>query len=120
MKMTDLGKSYSDKGSIVDSKDKLSYPSLYISGIKGLVPPSGEFTFTAKGRTVSVNTKDPANPSFEIEVTSISLPEGKKPKKVDGGDSLDAALNDIASTKGADDEEAEVVPDDEEVEGETE
>lgn len=105
----DLGREY-DSGPCCEpslkqkGKKKISYPSLYISGIKGLDLDTGEITFTAKGKVVSVSKRDkdmdPSTPgeeySCEIEVHSISAPGASKDKSEDG---LDAAFTKIEKSK---------------------
>ncbi len=106
-KTIDLGKKYGEEMAAskpMDSK-KVSYPTLYISGVDDLSGIEGEFTFTAKGKVVSCteSTRDgKTNYSCELEVHSIT-PQGKAKK--DSGESLDEAMDTIAADK-----EAEVDP----------
>ncbi len=106
-KMIDLGKKMdssccSPASEGKKGESKLYYPSLYISGVEGLDLSTGEITFTAKGKVVSVSRReteeDGEKYSCEIEVHSISAP-GAKPEKGDSGTSLEKSLEDISSKK---------------------
>lgn len=96
-----LGREY-DNGPCCTSeskpgKKKISFPSLYISGVEGLKLGTGDITFTAKGRVVSVSERDTEDKgsqcSVEIEVKEISIPGAKEE------DGLDSALTKIAKGK---------------------
>jgi len=58
--------------------DKVIYPTLYVSDVKGFKGlPDGEFAFTGKGKVSMVkHDKKRDTCSFEIEVMDIT-PEGK-------------------------------------------
>lgn len=104
-KMIDLGREYDCGPCCSDSspkgKKRISYPTLYLSGVKGLYLDTGEITFTAKGKVVSVSKRDkdgdPKTPgeeySCEIEVHSISAPGASS----DGG--LEGELDAISAKK---------------------
>lgn len=107
-KMIDLGRE-SDCSPCCDVKEsssgkKIYYPTLYISGVKGLDLSTGEITFTAKGKVVSVSERESNRDgkvseeySCEIEVHAIST-DGAK-----GG--LDSAMDKIASKKYVEDDD---------------
>lgn len=102
-KFIDLGRTYEtcapsdpkNKGSKV--KEKISYPTLYISGVEGLDLGTGDVTFTAKGRVISVSKRDTEDKgeqsSVEIEVKSINFPGAKEE------DGLDKKLTEIEADK---------------------
>ncbi len=106
-KMIDLGREYDCCTPCCDAKSdssmkKKSYPTLYISGVKGLDLSTGEITFTAKGKVVSVSERETDRDgktseeySCEIEVHSMSTDAEK------GG--LDSAMDKIASKKYVED-----------------
>lgn len=95
----DLGREY-ESPCCPPSKSKVakvSYPCLYISGIEGLDLETGEITFTAKGKVVSVSRRNSESEgehySCEIEVHKISIP-GARPE-----DGLERSLKKIESSK---------------------
>lgn len=93
-----LGSKISSKEAPAESakSDKEFYPSLYINNVKGMDKlPDGEFSFTGKGRVVSMtNNKKAGTCSCEIEIMDLT-PEGKS-KSTKG---LEDSLNEIEESK---------------------
>lgn len=101
MATIDLGKTPGDMKDSPPTKDskKPYYPSVYITDIQGADDlPTGEFSFSAKGKVVSKSIRENSNgkktTSIEIEVHEIT-PD----KSEDSGDSLDKALTKVAKKK---------------------
>lgn len=98
----DLGREYScgpcDVASNPSPKKSVSFPTLFLSGVQDLPLSIGEFSFTAKGRVISVterkSDKNEVGYSCEIEVHAIR-PDGGE--GASGG--LKGALDDIAGKK---------------------
>jgi hypothetical protein len=83
-------------------KEKVYYPTLYISGVKGLDMSVGDIEFHAKGRVISVSERETMKDgqpsedySVEIEVREM-VPMGMEEME---GEGLDSALDSIASKK---------------------
>lgn len=107
MAYVDLGQEYKvggpccapePNGAMKKGEKRISYPTLYISGAKGLDLSTGEIEFRCKGRVVSVSERRDDGKddrySCEIEVHAIS------PESGDGAEGgLDEALEKIESTK---------------------
>lgn len=70
--------------------DKVVYPTLYMSDVKGMEKlPDGGFSFTGKGRVVSMtHNKKAGTCSCEIEIMDLT-PEGKSKSTKGLEDSLD-------------------------------
>jgi len=117
--MIDLGREYNPCGPCDSSSDgpskgkkKISYPSLYITGVKGLDIDTGEITFTARGKVVSISKRDKGvypdadgdddgdEYSCDIEVHAISIPGASADDSEEG---LGKALDKISKKKVADD-----------------
>lgn len=101
-------------------KEKIYYPTLYISGVKGLDLSVGDIEFHAKGRVISVSERETMKDgqpredySVEIEVREM-VPMGMEEME---GEGLDSALDSIASKKS---KKMEMEVEDEEVEMEDE
>ncbi len=78
MKTIDLGrKSPSGAMPVKEEKNKVYYPNVYISNVKGLKLPDGDFEFTGKARVTSKteNMKDETC-SYDLELMSIT-PNGE-------------------------------------------
>lgn len=75
MKTIDLGrKSPSMPMPVKEEKNKIYYPNVYISSVKGLeLPDDGEFEFTGRARVTSKteNMKDETC-SYDLELMSIT------------------------------------------------
>jgi hypothetical protein len=101
---TSLEKTSSPMGE-ESGKSKKYYPSIHISGVKGLEDlPDGEFEFTGKGRVVSMtHNKKAGTCSCEIEV--MDLEAGDKAESADLEDSLDKVLTDKEESKNSEMEE---------------
>lgn len=111
MKMIDLGKKCDVcdmpiGGGKAKMKEKIYYPTLYISGVKDLDLSVGDIEFHAKGRVVSVSERETMKDgqpsedySVEIEVREM-VPMGMS--EMESGDGLDSALKSIASKKSKD------------------
>lgn len=103
--MIDLSTTYDPCANSCDGpakpKKKVDYPCLYIRQPDGgSLPkfPSGEFTFTGKGKVISVRDPvDGENGSVEIAVLAI---DPGSASQGDAGDMLNNSLNEIASKKG--------------------
>ena len=109
-KMIDLGVSYENPPSPVKtsgSKKRKSYPTLYISGVKGLEPEIGDVYGNFRGKVISVSSRnsesDGSTVSCEIEIHEISLNDEER----EDGNGLEKALDAIASEKIEDGEEDE-------------
>ena len=87
-----LGSKISTKEVVSENKtsDREFYPSFYINNVKGMERlPDGEFSFTGKGRVVSMtHNKKAGTCSCEIEVMDLT-PEGKSKSTKSLEDSLD-------------------------------
>lgn len=84
--------------------EKTYYPTLYISGVKGLDLGVGEIEFHAKGRVVSVSERETMKDgqpsedySVEIEVQEM-VPMGMKEME-DSASGLEDAIDSIAAKK---------------------
>lgn len=84
--------------------NKVYYPTLYISGVKGLDLEVGEIEFHAKGRVVSVSERETMKDgqpsedcSVEIEVQEM-VPMGMKEME-DSASGLEDAMDSIAAKK---------------------
>lgn len=78
MKTIDLGrKSTSGPMEAKVEKNRVYYPNVYISNVKGLKLPEGDFEFTGKARVTSKteNMKDETC-SYDLELMSIT-PSGE-------------------------------------------
>jgi len=78
MKTIDLGrKSPSGPVAVNEEKNKVYYPNVYISNVKGLKLPEGDFEFTGRARVTSKteNMKDETC-SYDLELMSIT-PNGE-------------------------------------------
>jgi hypothetical protein len=86
-------------------KDRVVYPTLYISDVKGLDKlPDGDFSFTGKGR-VSTMKHDKKNGTCTCEIEIIDFtPTGKEKKSAD---SLDETLKEKEMEVMAEDDEEE-------------
>jgi hypothetical protein len=89
-----------DAKSAKKAEKRISYPTIYISGVTGLDLPTGEITFTAKGRVVSITDRKAdgkgSDFSCEIEVHSIKAESGEG---AEGG--LEEAIEKIAKKKAS-------------------
>jgi hypothetical protein len=107
----DLGREYDSSPCCCSEKPKgkgkksVSYPTLYISGVKGLNLTTGEIEFTAKGKVVSVSNrtseKEGDQWSAEIEVHSISAPgaEAEEGSSESSSEKLRKAIDDAAKSR---------------------
>jgi hypothetical protein len=106
MKMINLGRKADTMDMAITTSRKKSakmyYPTLYISGIKGLDLSVGDIEFHAKGKVVSVSERETMKDgqsredySVEIEVREM-VPMGMEEME---GEGLDSALDSIASKK---------------------
>lgn len=110
-KMIDLGRKDSccipaccDSSGKDSKKERVYYPTLYISGIKGLDLDLGKIKFTATGKVVSTTERksekgNQEEYSCEIEVQAIQID--------DFGASLDDAMDKISAKKSKKYEEDE-------------
>lgn len=94
MATINLGKKWNDSpvkpaGS---SDSKMSYPSLYLDGVKGLDLETGDIEFTAKGKVTSCTERDDGTCSCTIEVHEMDCQGCEE-------EGLDEALKKIASKK---------------------
>lgn len=111
----DLGKSYdsmeSTGSSPVKKTPKVSYPTLYVSGIDSIDNlPDGEFKFSAVGKVVSKSesTRDgKTSCSCEIEVQSITPDQSDKSSAQGLADSLDQKDAEDMIDDGADENSEE-------------
>lgn len=107
MKMIDLGKKCETcdmPAPMKSEKNKVYYPTLYISGVKGLDLSVGDIEFHAKGKVVSVSEREsmkngqPSEDySVEIEVREM-VPMGMSEME-DSSSGLDKAMDSIAAKK---------------------
>lgn len=104
MDYIDLGKSLPGIAQPVEKdKKKKHYPMLYISGVKGLDFPDGEFKFMAKARLLS-KTKNLKTGEYSCDIEMLGIdPECCSEDKDEQG--LDFALSKIEKKKmGMEDE----------------
>jgi len=108
MKMINLGRKAETMDMAITTSrkksEKMYYPTLYISGIKGLDLEVGDIEFHAKGRVVSVSERETmknGEPSeeyaVEIEVQEM-VPMGMEEME-DSASGLEDAINSIAAKK---------------------
>ena len=110
MSHIDLGRKYSSPSPVKENKStepKISYQTLYVSGVDSLKDlPSGEFNFTGKGKVVSKTERTSdgkTDCSCEIEVHSIEPKSSKTSKSSSEG--LAEALTPATDDMEMDDDE---------------
>lgn len=108
MKMIDLGRKCDTCEMTISSSskknNKVYYPTLYISGVKGLDLGVGPIEFHAKGKVISVSERETMKDgqpsedySVEIEVQEM-VPMGMEEME-DSASGLEAAIDSIAAKK---------------------
>lgn len=106
MDYIDLGKSL-ETGPVAPTKtkNKKSYPTLYINGVKGLDFPDGEFELMAKARLIS-KTKNMKTGEYSCDIEILGInPECCSEDEDEQG--LDSALSKIEKKKMGMEEEDE-------------